>query len=227
MNLKLLAAAAASVLTLSASAASAAVVITTVGPDDPNVIVDDSNGPATDTVHLIADGLYNDFTTYGTTGPTNVGVIITGNENIKPSSDGNGQPWIISTDGSGLTYLDFALAGGYQFTSIEFNLNTPKSTGQPVPWAVDVFSYNNGLLEQTHLTGITNSSFISVYTTGGETLSHVSFNTYGTPVLDGVGQIRISGLVAVPEPATWAMMIMGFGAAGSVLRRRRAALAVA
>lgn len=32
---------------------------------------------------------------------------------------------------------------------------------------------------------------------------------------------------AVPEPATWAMMIMGFGAAGSVVRRRRQALAKA
>ncbi|WP_068875527.1 MULTISPECIES: PEPxxWA-CTERM sorting domain-containing protein [unclassified Phenylobacterium] len=31
--------------------------------------------------------------------------------------------------------------------------------------------------------------------------------------------------VAVPEPATWAMMIMGFGAAGALLRRRRRALA--
>ncbi|WP_337189349.1 PEPxxWA-CTERM sorting domain-containing protein [Phenylobacterium sp.] len=30
---------------------------------------------------------------------------------------------------------------------------------------------------------------------------------------------------AVPEPGAWAMMILGFGAAGSVLRRRRAALA--
>jgi hypothetical protein len=29
---------------------------------------------------------------------------------------------------------------------------------------------------------------------------------------------------AIPEPATWAMMILGFGAAGSVLRRRRAPL---
>jgi hypothetical protein len=29
--------------------------------------------------------------------------------------------------------------------------------------------------------------------------------------------------ISVPEPATWAMMIMGFGAAGSVLRRRKAA----
>jgi hypothetical protein len=30
---------------------------------------------------------------------------------------------------------------------------------------------------------------------------------------------------AVPEPATWAMMIMGFGAAGALLRRRRAFVA--
>jgi hypothetical protein len=31
------------------------------------------------------------------------------------------------------------------------------------------------------------------------------------------------GIAAVPEPATWAMMIVGFGAAGSMLRRRRTA----
>ena len=32
---------------------------------------------------------------------------------------------------------------------------------------------------------------------------------------------------AVPEPATWAMMIMGFGAAGALLRRRRTAILAA
>ena len=31
----------------------------------------------------------------------------------------------------------------------------------------------------------------------------------------------------VPEPATWALMIMGFGLTGAMLRRRRATLAVA
>ena len=34
-------------------------------------------------------------------------------------------------------------------------------------------------------------------------------------------------IAAVPEPATWAMMIMGFGAAGAMFRRRRQTLSVA
>jgi len=34
--------------------------------------------------------------------------------------------------------------------------------------------------------------------------------------------IRVRVSPAVPEPATWAMMLLGFGAAGLVLRRRRA-----
>lgn len=32
-------------------------------------------------------------------------------------------------------------------------------------------------------------------------------------------------VIAVPEPATWGLMIVGFGAAGAILRRRRAAVA--
>lgn len=36
-----------------------------------------------------------------------------------------------------------------------------------------------------------------------------------------------NGPGAVPEPAAWALMITGFGAAGAMLRRRRAAAAVA
>ena len=35
------------------------------------------------------------------------------------------------------------------------------------------------------------------------------------------GNITIHQVNAVPEPATWAMMLLGFGAVGMVLRRRR------
>lgn len=39
------------------------------------------------------------------------------------------------------------------------------------------------------------------------------------PVADN---LNLSSTGGVPEPATWAMMIIGFGAAGSMIRRRRA-----
>ncbi|HEU4650591.1 MAG TPA: PEPxxWA-CTERM sorting domain-containing protein [Croceibacterium sp.] len=52
----------------------------------------------------------------------------------------------------------------------------------------------------------------------GDTLSFTALGTsdsYGGYIDD----VRLSG--AVPEPATWAMLIFGFGAIGSVLRRSR------
>lgn len=39
--------------------------------------------------------------------------------------------------------------------------------------------------------------------------------------------VRIGSVAAVPEPATWAMMVGGFGMLGSALRRRRPAMAQA
>lgn len=41
----------------------------------------------------------------------------------------------------------------------------------------------------------------------------------------GVDNVRLTAVSAIPEPATWAMMITGFGMAGAMLRRRRAGVA--
>ena len=48
--------------------------------------------------------------------------------------------------------------------------------------------------------------------------------TYGAGVTDGreVLDYVTLDVASVPEPATWAMMIGGFGLAGAALRRRRA-----
>nr|WP_309646703.1 PEPxxWA-CTERM sorting domain-containing protein [Phenylobacterium sp.] len=65
-----------------------------------------------------------------------------------------------------------------------------------------------------------NSSF---YATAGQKLI---FAAGGSSDSLG-GYVDNITLSAVPEPATWAMMIMGFGLAGSALRRRREVLAYA
>jgi len=69
--------------------------------------------------------------------------------------------------------------------------------------------------------GWTAMSYTFKATSTSTTLSFASLNhsAYG-PALDGVS------VNAVPEPATWAMMIGGFGLVGANMRRRKPAAAV-
>jgi hypothetical protein len=62
----------------------------------------------------------------------------------------------------------------------------------------------------------TNGVF-SVVGTAGETFDSIKLTS-------GRNSFEIDNVAVgvVPEPATWAMMIIGFGAAGSLIRRRRA-----
>jgi hypothetical protein len=57
--------------------------------------------------------------------------------------------------------------------------------------------------------------------------SHVDLGIYTNGGEDGHPTLTLGTAGAVPEPATWAMMIAGFGMAGVSLRRRRSALAAA
>jgi hypothetical protein len=77
------------------------------------------------------------------------------------------------------------------------------------------------------------SNFFDEIATGLEVMIDIDVSTRGSWIVT-LGKSTLSldggGLPpptpgtgnAVPEPATWAMMIMGFGAMGSVIRRRRA-----
>jgi PEP-CTERM motif len=65
--------------------------------------------------------------------------------------------------------------------------------------------------------------------TAGETFNTLAFTF--SPAVDDLKQFRLQtgGGNQIPEPATWAMMVIGFGGLGAVLRakRRRQRLAVA
>jgi hypothetical protein len=74
-------------------------------------------------------------------------------------------------------------------------------------------------------TGWKNGHFQFQATSTSQTLSFLSIGTPGglppIALLDGVS------LTAVPEPATWAMLLFGFGGIGAMMRRRRQMLATA
>ena len=54
----------------------------------------------------------------------------------------------------------------------------------------------------------------------GQSIAGLSFDVANGGV-SSVRQIRISSAAVVPEPATWGMMLLGFGAIGFAMRRKR------
>ena len=87
--------------------------------------------------------------------------------------------------------------------------------------------------------GNTFTDSINTYTEGGfafvgtghDTLSIVAATNPSEWFVDdvSVGDTgrNVGGGPGVPEPATWAMMILGLGGVGATLRRRRSAMALA
>ena len=59
--------------------------------------------------------------------------------------------------------------------------------------------------------------------TGDSVTFNVSAGTIGGANLAGLGGVGTNAVNPVPEPATWAMMLVGFGAVGGALRSRRKA----
>jgi hypothetical protein len=203
---------------------SAAALFAVASPALADISIVQGNVPGSlSPVHLDGTDDGTDAIVNGTVNPNDTGVIITGTEPISVSSNGGGQgqAWVIGSDG-GLTSLDIALADGGTFDALEFNLNAPNGGGPPVNWSVTIEAFDqDGSLSQT-FNDITNNQFFNIFTTNGQHLTHVRFTT--NTDLAGVGQIRLGtggALAIVPEPAAWAMMIVGFGGVGALMRRRR------
>jgi hypothetical protein len=202
------------------------------GPASAAILIQAGNVPGNlETVHLDGLDTGSDNIVNGTVaGPGgDVGVIIQGLELITVSANGGGQgqAWVVAKDG-GLQFLDFRLASGFTFGAIEFDLNAPDSKGKPVKWDVTIEGFgSNGEFKSQLLEDLTNNSFVNAWGTGITQLTHVSFTTADVDLI-GVGHIRVGDVTAaVPEPATWAMMLLGFGGMGAMLRSRRKALATA
>ncbi len=75
------------------------------------------------------------------------------------------------------------------------------------------------------ISGTTGAGFFSV----GNNFYGVNLTTGSATLIGALGTQGITGITiaAVPEPGTWAMMLIGFGAIGVAVRRRRREMAIA
>lgn len=207
---------------LAAASPAAATIVINVGPGalqpEENVLFNNSPAPGA--------------TIEGVTNQTGTFLTVSGGETLVAAG---GQARLDTSDGkisSPFTYFGLGgqLAGfnltnaALAFTTAEFRL-----FGGTATQATLTFVDTTGQVF-TRIADIPKSGFFSAQAIDGQLIDYFSIAANGT--LGDVRQIRIGGVQAVPtgvipEPATWAMMIMGLGGAGAMMRRRRQMLTAA
>jgi hypothetical protein len=109
-------------------------------------------------------------------------------------------------------------------------LSTLTSNVVPAGWSIRLRTYvdtGNGLFGGTLLSDATYTSFgadqfhNALAGSASGPYSVTARYTITAPTNSSTGSLATVSIAAVPEPGTWALMIMGFGGAGAMLRSRR------
>jgi PEP-CTERM motif-containing protein len=153
----------------------------------------------------------------------NVGIngpLVTFNSTDGNLSTNSGAATVFRTDGGLLTNLTFTILSG--FTAAEFNLEN----GSPSSFLVNLTDSGGDVFSQT-LSSLNGSNIFNIVAPAGTTYTSATFSSSGGG-FQNFKQLRVTtaAAVAVPEPVTWAMMLLGFGGIGMVLRRSRRAKTV-
>jgi hypothetical protein len=134
----------------------------------------------------------------------------------------DGDAWWNNWD-YGLLRIDFTEAFGASLTSFSMDLTTALPNGISLVFfdidGIDIQSFTiPGSPTSVYWTpvGYTN---VSVSSTNGIGGFRFIGNAQGNTIIDNL----VATTAAVPEPATWAMMLIGFGAIGTAMRQRKAA----
>jgi hypothetical protein len=161
----------------------------------------------------------------GVTNRSRAGVTFRSTENLRA---GGGQATITGdldastnspTDTLGITNLSFEMTDGGTFNNLELNLLAGTATSVAFTLIDNMGQIFSGADFTFALDG-NGQNFFGFQGINGQSIANVSFLANGT--IDKVQQIRLDAVTsAIPEPAVWAMMLIGFGGIGSAMRRRK------
>jgi hypothetical protein len=121
--------------------------------------------------------------------------------------------------GTGNGYFDIKTTGGATFSGLEFIVGTGFfSSNANVTWQ----AFLNNILVGSGSTDLSAGTIVGFSGAGGfDTLRYTDNNAgFNAPAFDSV-RAQFGDAGAVPEPATWLMMIAGFGLIGAGMRRRQ------
>ena len=208
-----------------------AVVLAAAVPASAAVIICQGTGqqcaPQTDANVLLTTATNVNLVqgTFNGGGQTAAGVFDS-SENL--DADANGQAVISATDGSVLNDLTFSLTNGSTFGVATFNLSAAGTAlaNEATSVSISFIDAAGVSAAQTFAINTNGSNFFGISGTAGERFTGFTFA--GNPTTTGIAdfrQLRLgnvqSAVAAVPEPGTWAMMLLGFGAIGASMRRRK------
>lgn len=122
---------------------------------------------------------------------------------------------VFAANGDPLSNLTFSIPSG--FAAADFNLEN----GSPSSFLVNLTDSGGDSFSQT-LTKLNGSNIFNIVAPAGTTYTSATFGSSQGGFAD-LKQLRVTlaAAVAVPEPATWAMMLLGFVGIGTAMRRRR------
>jgi hypothetical protein len=199
-----------------ALAAFAAAVLV-AAPASADIVFTVGNNPFPGEENLSLDGGALDTTVAGVGDTSGGTVTISAGENIVATS----LPVGVAPSDGGLAAFTVTATGGWLITDFIVDLEVvADSVGQITvvePLGdVSTFSFSLG----------NGTNFITINAINGQRISSIGFSVLSGGEFSAARSLRAgfdgSGVTRpVPEPAAWAMMLVGFGLIGAMLRRRR------
>jgi hypothetical protein len=200
-----------------AGAVSAAAVLAVAGSASAAIVLSDDEAGGT-AVHSVPGQLANSV--LGEIGPGGELVTLT-------TTTGT-----IATSGGGAStytgpFSDFVIIFLTGKAIVGFNVEFYNPPGGDPTQTTGLSVYVNGNLVGTRTNPLAAPQKYTVTASGDDVINDIAL-FFAPNVIGSVKQIRVTDTLGgggneVPEPATWALMIVGFGATGAMLRRRELA----